>query len=381
METIQIDPQRQRRAKEYARLQRRVSVGSMLVGGLYVIAWLALGWAVTVRTALAARIDSPWLLVAAFAVVFGGISALLDLPMEYYTGFVLPHQYGQSNQTLSGWVGDQVKSLLISLPLGLGLLELIYTLLRAAPETWWLWVALVLIGFSVLMSNLAPVLIMPIFYRVVPLGEERADLVDRLTRLAERAGTRVRGVFQIDMSRRTKSANAAMMGLGNTRRIVLGDTLIGEFSDDEIETVMAHELGHHVHRDLPLGILVEGVLTLVGLALAALVLRLGVSEFHLQSPADPASLPLLALAMGAYGLVTMPLGNAFSRWRERRADQYALRMTGNGAAYASALARLANQNLSDADPEPWVEWLFYSHPALGKRIRMAQEWGNQPSSG
>jgi STE24 endopeptidase len=182
----------------------------------------------------------------------------------------------------------------------------------------------------------------------------------------------VRGVFKFDMSRRTKAANAALMGLGNTRRIVLGDTLLNEFTPDEIETVLAHELGHHVNQDIPVGIILESVLTLGGLYLASLGLKWGAATFGFAGPADIAALPVFALVMGAYSLVTMPLGNAYSRWRERRADAYALRATGNGAAYASALTRLTNQNLADADPEPWVEFLLYSHPALSRRIALAK---------
>jgi STE24 endopeptidase len=193
-------------------------------------------------------------------------------------------------------------------------------------------------------------------------------------RLAEKAGARVRGVYRFDMSRRTKAANAALAGLGNTRRIILGDTLLDEFTDDEIETVLAHELGHHVHKDIPLGILVESIVTLVGMYLASLGLRWGASAFGFNGPADIAALPIFAIVMGAYGLVTMPLGNAYSRWRERHADEYALQATGRGDAYAAALVRLANQNLADADPEPWVEFLLYSHPALGKRIEMARSY-------
>ena len=138
--------------------------------------------------------------------------------------------------------------------------------------------------------------------------------------------------------------------------------------------MLAHELGHHVHKDIPLGMALETVMTLVGLYLANLGLQWGVRFFGFEGVWDIAALPLFMIVMGLYGLITMPLGNAFSRWRERRADAYALEATGKGQAYASALARLANQNLADADPEPWVEWLLYSHPALRKRIAMAEDW-------
>lgn len=369
---VVIDPERQKKAKIYGRLQRRLSIVDMFLSGVYALAWLAFGWAVGLRTALQGLTHSPWLLVPLFAAVFGGIYTLIDLPLSYYSGFVLPHRFGQSTETLRGWIVDQLKSLLISVPLGLGLLELIYLLLRAQPNTWWLWVAIVLLVFNVLLANLAPVLIMPLFYKLVPLGPEHEELRERLMRLAERAGTRVRGVFKIDMSRRTKSANAALTGLGNTRRILLGDTLLNEFTNDEIETVLAHELGHHVHHDIPLGIAIQSALTLVGLYLTGLGLSWGAGLLGMSGPADPASLPLLVVAFGLYGLVIMPIGNAFSRWRERRADEYALHSTGNSLAFASAMTRLANQNLAEIDPEPWVEFLFYSHPALSKRIAMAE---------
>ncbi len=371
MENLQLDLERQKQAKIYARIRRRLSLVSMGISGLYAILWVASGWSIGLRNLLASLTTNPWLAVPLFAAVFGGIINLLTLPLDFYSGFILPHRFGMSTQTLKGWINDQLKGLLVGIPLGLILLELVYALLRWQPDSWWLWVAGMLLVFSVLLSNLAPVIIMPLFNKFIPLGEEYAELAQRLLRLAEKTGTRVRGVYTFDMSRRTRAANAALTGLGNSRRIILGDTLIHEFSPDEIETVMAHELGHQVHKDIPLGIGVETGVTLVGLFLAFLGLRWGVAFFGYQGPADPAAMPLLVLVMGLYGLVTMPLGNGFSRWRERRADEYALQLTHNGPAFASALTRLANQNLAEVDPEPWVEWLFYSHPALGKRIQMA----------
>ena len=373
---VTLDPERQQQARVYARLQRRLEIIDMLFGGVYAAAWLIFGWGSALAASLARVSASPWLRVPLFALVFGAIYFVIDLPLSIYSSYTLPHRFGQSNQTLGGWVSDQLKGMAISLPLGLVLLELIYYLLRVDPQTWWLWVAGVLLVFQVLLANLAPVIIMPLFNKYVPLGEEHADLAARLIRLAERANTKVQGVYQFDMSRRTKSANAALTGLGNTRRIILGDTLITEFSPDEIETVLAHELGHQVHRDIPVGIAIQTGITLVGLFLVSLALNAGVSAFQLAGPADPASLPLLILGLGLYGLITMPLTNAYSRWRERRADQYALEATGNGLAFAAALTRLANQNLAEADPEGWVEFLFYSHPALSKRIAMAEQSAN-----
>jgi STE24 endopeptidase len=374
MEQPVLDPERQKQASEYARISRRLFLLDLAFGGLYVVAWLAFDWSAGLRNFLLGWTANDWLLVIGYAVVFGGIYYLLNLPLSYYEGFILPHRYGISTQTLAGWVSDQVKGALLAGVLGGLLLEIIYYVLRLAPHTWWLWAAGILLLFSVLLANLAPVLLMPIFYKFAPLGDEYADLADRLMRLADRAGARVRGVYKFDMSRRTTAANAALTGLGNTRRIILGDTLLNEFTSDEIETVLAHELGHHVHKDIPMGILLDSLFTLAGLYLANLILQLGVRIFGFQGPADIAALPIFALAIGAFGLITMPLTNGFSRWRERRADEYALQSTGKPQAFASAMTRLANQNLAEADPEPWVEFLLYSHPALGKRIAMARDY-------
>ena len=349
-------------------------VVDLTLGGAYAIAWLIFGWSADLKAWLANFSSNAWLLVALFAIVFGGIYLLANLPLSYYEDYVLPHRYQQSTQQLGGWVSDQLKGLGISALLGGIVLEIIYAVLRAFPDTWWLWAAGILIVFSVLLANLAPVLLMPVFNKFVPLGPEHQDLIDRLMRLFEKAGTRVQGVYKFDLSRRTKSANAALTGLGSTRRIILGDTLLSEFTADEIETVMAHELGHQVNHDIPLMIAAQAALTLAGLWLASLGLRWGVGLFGLGRPDNIAALPVFMLVMGLYGLVTMPLTNGLTRWRERKADQYALTATHNAPAFASAMTRLANQNLAEADPEPWVEFLLYSHPAMNRRIQMAQDY-------
>ncbi len=369
-----LDQEKQDQAREYARIRRRLMLLDLGLAAVYTVLWLALSWSEALRDRLTDLTNNQWLVVAGFMLIFGGLYFVIDLPLGYYSGFILPHRFDLSNQTLKDWVVDQVKGVLVGGVLGLLVIELVYFLLRSSPDLWWLWAGLALLLFNVVLANLAPVLLMPIFYKFVPLDEEHAELAERLLHLAERVGTRVQGVYKFDMSRRTKAANAAVTGLGNTRRILLGDTLINEFSPAEIETVLAHELAHQVHRDIPLGILIESLITLGGLYLAALVLNWSVITLGFNSIADVAAIPLFGLVMGLYGLIIMPLGNAYSRLRERRADEFALKITGNGEAYASALTRLANQNLAEADPEPWVEVLLYSHPALSRRIAMAENY-------
>jgi STE24 endopeptidase len=374
--TERLDPERQQQAREYARIRRRLFVLELVIGVAYILFWILSGLSIWWRDLIHQFTQTTWLSVPLFALGFGLIYGLITGPLDYYSGYVLPHRYNQSTQSFKAWFIDQVKGWLIGGIIGLIILEIIYVLLGVAPRSWWLWAAVVMLVFTVLLSNLAPVLIFPLFYKYKPLADE--ELGNRLTRLAEQAGTKVKGVYVFDMSSKTVAANAALMGLGNTRRIVLADTLIENFTADEIEAVFAHELGHHVHKDLIYGIVVQSLLTLVGFWLADQVLQWGTVIFGYTGLTDPATFPLLMLALGVFGVVTMPLGNVWSRWREVKADKYALKTTGQPEAFISAMTRLANQNLAEAEPPAWIEFLLHSHPAISKRVAMAQRFGVEP---
>ena len=374
---VELNLRRQRIAKEYGRTQRRLGLAETLLSAAYIAGWLATGMAVTLGAQLAGQPN--WLRVAALGAAVGAPLYLVTLPLAFYRGYKLPHKYEQGTQTVRDWWTDQLKGLLISVLLGGFVLELLYWLLAWQPLTWWLWLGAALLLFNVILTNLAPLVIVPLFFKMEPLSADFGHLQQRLLALAAQAKARVRGVYTLNLSSRTKGANAALMGLGNTRRIVLGDTLLREFTADEIETVMAHELGHHVNRDIPSGILMSSLLTLGGLYLAHLALQAGMQRLAYLDPADPITLPLLAAVLGVYQLLTGPLENAYSRWRERRADVYALQATSNGPAYASALTRLANQNLSEVDPPRMVEVLLYSHPALKGRIARAVAFASAPT--
>jgi len=211
-EITNLDPERQRQAKEYARIQRRFTFMDLALGTAFLLAWLLTGWSIQLRDWIRGWTSNPWLAVLVFGAIFGGAFTLLDLPLSYYTGYILPHRFKQSNQDLKGWLVDLGKGLLVSIVLGGLILEVIYYLLRSVQEAWWLWTAGFLLLFNVLLANLAPVLLFPIFYKFTPLAEEDRDLEQRLMGLAKKAGAPVMGVFRFDMSRRTKSANAPGYG-------------------------------------------------------------------------------------------------------------------------------------------------------------------------
>jgi STE24 endopeptidase len=374
MKENQLDAERQKKAIRYARIQRRLMVIELALAAVYIIVWLFAGWSFELKNYLLLISAQRWFQILIFTYIFGGFYILLTLPLSYYEGFLLPRQFELSNQTLKLWISDQLKSFLISALLGSVLIEIFYLFLTYFPFTWWLFMGIFMIIINVILTNLAPVILFPIFYKFSPLEDERHELGERLTRLAGKASTKIQGVYKFDLSRRTKAANAALAGLGNTRRLILGDTLLSEFNDDEIEIVLAHELGHHVHNDIPLGIGIGSILTFGGLYLANLGLKWGIGHLGFSGIDDFAALPLFVLVFGIYSLITMPLGNSYSRWREHKADVYALEITRKPNDFISAMTRLANQNLTEVEPESWVEFFLYSHPSLSKRIKLAQEW-------
>ena len=290
--------------------------------------------------------------------------------IAFYSGFVVERRYGLSNERFAGWLWDQAKSLGLGLMLGAAAASVVYFFIRLSPGGWWLPAGAVFALLIIGLANVAPVVLLPLFYRVKPL--DRDALCRRLLALAERAGARVLGAYEWGLADKTKKANAALAGLGATRRILVSDTMLADYSDDEIEIVLAHELAHHVHGDIWKGIALESALVVGGFFLAARSLNASIAWLGLAGPADPAGLPLLLLAAGAVSLVMLPAAYALSRAFERSADRFALELTRNPDAFVSAMRRLAAQNLAEERPSRLIQWLFYSHPPVAERIAAAQ---------
>ena len=379
---VTLDTARQAQARRYAHQQQWLSLISLGLSALIVGALLFSGLGFWLRDALnpipAWSPIAGWLplrvgayFLAIFAVVF-----LIGLPLSYYSGYILPLRNGVSTQSLRGWIIDEAKGLALSLVFEVIAVEGVYALLAASPQWWWLWAGGAMLCVTALLANLAPVLLLPIFYKLAPLPD--GEVKRRTLALAARANTRVRGIYSMNMSARTTAANAMVTGLGATRRIVIGDTLLDHYTPDEIEVVVAHELGHQVHRDIPKLIIAQSIVMLGGLYVVHLALTAtlrAVAQYH--GLADPATMPLIAAALGLFGLVTLPLTNGFSRWVEHRADVYALESTGMTDAFIGAMTRLANQNLSEAEPSPVIEFLLYNHPSIGRRLAFGEQWARR----
>jgi STE24 endopeptidase len=257
--------------------------------------------------------------------------------------------------------------------------ELLYALMRQTQQNWWIIAWAVFLGLMILLAQVAPIVLFPIFYKFEPLENE--ELKRRLIVLSERAGTRVRGVYKWHLSEKSKKANAALTGLGATRRIILADTLLDNYSDDEIEAVLAHELGHHVHRHILKSIFVQAGITLFGFWLANTVLTFAVERRNMfETMSDFANLPLLILVATVLSFLLMPALNAYSRFNERQADRYCFKSVATVAPFISSMNKLAQQNLAERAPSKWIEVLFHSHPSISKRVAAAETWARAQSA-
>src|SRR5712692_10188865 len=343
-------------ARRYNRIRRRLGIADFILGLVLLVVLLATGWSGSLRDlAYRAAFQNYTLAVFLYVLMLMVVGKLLGLGLDFY-GFRLEHRFQLSNQRLRAWVWDQIKGFLVGVVLAAIVTELLYFIIREVPQHWWLIAWAVFLGLFVLLAQIAPVVLFPIFYKFEPLEDE--ELKSRLVRLSQSAGTRVRGVYKWKLSEKSKKANAALTGLGATRRIILADTLLDHYSDDEIEAVLAHELGHHVHRHIFKSILVQAGITLAGFYLANEVLRYAVERGNMfETMSDFANLTLLVLVATVLSFLLMPALNAYSRFNERQADRYCFQSVASIEPFISSMNKLAEQNLAEKTPSRWVEWL------------------------
>lgn len=360
-------------ARRYNRIHRGIGFVDALLGLLLMLFLLSTGLTRSLRDlAFGITAESYVFAVMVYVLFLAVIGKILSLGLDYYS-FRLEHEYHLSNQRLKAWAWDQLKGFIVGLVVAILLTELLYLVIRIFPQSWWMVAWIFFLALFVLFAQIAPVVLFPIFYRFKPL--ENDALSDRLTALSERAGTRVRGVYEWMLSEKSNKANAALTGLGNTRRIILADTLLANYTDDEVEAVLAHELGHHVHRHIFKSILVQAGVSFLGFWLLKLAVRYSFQqESWFSSQYDFANLPLIVLVTTLLSLVLLPAMNAYSRFNERQADRYAWQNIASITPFLTAMNKLADQNLAERNPPRWVEILFHSHPAISKRIAAAEAW-------
>jgi STE24 endopeptidase len=358
------------RAARYHRLRRRASVASTLAA----VGWLAGLWLTGASSALAARLMGIGRLpgVVSFIMVLAAGGEIVSLPFVFYRAFLLERKYGLSSEPLLTWLRDHVKALGLGLALTTAAGLAVLAAIALAGDRWWIVAAGLFFVAAVLLSRIAPVVLMPLFYRFRPL--ERAALRERLLTLSRAAGVPVLGAFEWGLGEKTTRANAALVGVGGTRRILVSDTLLKDYSDDEIEVILAHELAHHVHHDIWTGLAVETLVVTAALYAAHAAAGAAAVSPAIGGAAALAGLPLMILAAGGVSFLLKPLANAWSRYNERRADRFALALTRRPADFISAMRRLGAQNLAEERPSTPVLWFFHTHPTIDERIAAAKEF-------
>jgi STE24 endopeptidase len=354
------------RAKRYSKSKLTVGLLRLVLGFAFLLAFLLSGASRELNGLLQSLSANYHLQLSSYLLVLLVAYCLLFLGLDFYGDVVLERRYGLSNQTTVGWLVRSAKEWGLSTLLIVGVLNLLYTVIRGLPHWWWLVAAVGWFVVLVLISKITPAVIVPLFYKMVPL--QNAELTDRLLALAGRCGVRVRRVFEIKLSKETNKANAAVIGWGRNRRIVIGDTLLTLCSDDEIEAVFAHELGHvALHHTWKL-LAGSAASFVIGFYVLYLVLSPSAAALGLAGPADIAAVPLLLLWIAIFGFLSKPLQTAYSRRLEKQADLFILDKVEKPETLVSALTKLADRNLSDPNPSRLVEALFYTHPPIAKRI-------------
>jgi len=361
-------------AKKYNNIKLAIGIGEGIASFVLILLFVSLGYSKELESYLSEYFSNQYLLFLVFLFVVGFAGSILSFPISYYTGFYLEHKYNLSNQTFWKWILEGLKGLLVSLVIGGPILLTFYYILNTFSTLWWLPFAIIMFFISVVLAQIFPILIFPIFYKITPIENE--SLKERIKNLAQNAKLKVENVYRFDMSKNTKKANAAFTGMGKTKRIILGDTLLDNYTEDEIETVIAHELGHFKKKHIIKNIIVGTVSSFLTLYLIAILYQNSLSWFGFSSITEIAALPLLALWSMLIGLIQTPLGNILSRKFEYEADEYAIEETKNPSAFTKTLEKLTEQNLGDKEPHPFVEWFFYSHPSIKNRINAIMRFAN-----
>ncbi len=352
-------------AKRYNNIKLGIGITKGVISFFLLIAFVFFGYSEKLEIFLRQFTQNQYLLLLLFVVVTGIVGSIANFPIKYYTEFYLEHKYELSNQTFWKWIWEDIKGLMVGSVIGIPILLLFYWVLVTFGSLWWLVFSIAMFVISVVLAQVVPIIILPIFYKITPIENE--ELKERVIRLASDVKMKVENVFQFDMSKNTKKANAAFTGLGKTKRIILGDTLLESYTEDEIETVLAHEFGHYKHKHIIKNLIIGTISSFITFFFIAKLYELSLPWVGFSEITQISALPILSVWAMLIGLITTPLGNVISRKFEYEADEYAIKATNKTEAFIKTLEKLTDQNLGDREPHPLVEWFFYSHPSITKR--------------
>lgn len=365
----ELDLERQKQAKEYASISRYLICIELALAGIPLLLLVFGGFS----KRLTEFLNLPAVPAAVvYLIILIAVYGIISAPIIYYRGFILSRRYGLSHQNLTSWLIDIVKAGVLALALGAAIIAAGYWFITILPQLWWLlaWGFAVLV--SLVLSMLAPIVIVPLFYNMKPLAD--GELKEGLGRLAKRAGVDVGGFYNIEFSSKSTMANAAMMGTGRTKRIVLSDTLISQYSVPEIEVIMAHEMGHNHHRDIMRLFVFQSAILLATFYASGMIFEALIEPLGFSALSDTSAFPLLILIFSTVSILLSIITTGYGRRVEAEADAYALELTDDPNSFISAIVKLTNQNLAEAEPSRWVELLLYDHPSYRSRVEYAKKY-------
>lgn len=318
------------------------------------------------------RIGNDYLRFIAFILIIGAVFTATGLLIDYYNHYIIEHDFNLSNQTFVKWVLENIKSILLNTILFIPLSLLFYYLLRKTGANWWIYFGSAVFIFSVILAQLAPILILPLFYKFTKIDND--DIYNKINELCTKYNTQFSEIYEFNMSKNTKKANAAFTGLAKTKRIILSDTLIQEFTPDEIQIIFAHELGHNKKRHIIKNLILSAFIIFFSFFICNKLFIYTTEFMNIDYLLELRAIPLLVLYITVFGFLIMPFTNMISRYFEREADSFALESTQNPDAFISSMEKLSKMNLSDKEPNPIFEFIFHSHPSIKKRIIQAEKF-------
>ena len=358
--------------KRYSKIKHRIGLINIFLTPLLLWVFLIAGIPAYFKSVSQLISHNDYVDLIIFYILVGALYYVINLPLEFYSEYILEHKFSLSNQRLKDWFFREGKKNIIAFIISTPLIVALYAFLKLYPADWWLWTALLWFSVSIMLAKFAPVIIVPLFYRYSLIKD--ALLESKLNQLVSRVGFNSSGVYELNISKDTKKANAALLGIGKQKRIVLCDTLISNFNHDEIESVMAHELGHHKMNHMWKLIISGGIFTFITFFSTNIIFLKLRNFFGYTIPYGYESLVLIYFVVSVFNLVLMPAANAFSRRLEKDADKFSLKTTRNTSAFVSAMKKLSEQNLADANPGRFYELMLYDHPPIGRRIAFAESF-------
>jgi len=364
------NPERDR-AKKYSSLKYTFNI----LDTAYLLALLLIFTGFGISRILAHRLlnltANYYIIVPLYLLIISIFYYALSFPLNFYSSYILEHKFCLSKQKIQGWLKDQVKAGTIYYIISVILIASFYYIFKHFKYSWWWVVSIAWIFFSLILARLAPIVIIPLFFKYKKLSHDALRV--RIMNLANKMRVKILDVFEIDLSSKTLKANAAFVGIGNTRRVILGDTLKDKYSEDEIEVILAHEFAHYKLKHLLKLILINSLATILAFYFIFITRDNILSLFGLSSLSDIAALPVLIMYLVVFGIMMQPFQNYISRRLEKNADKMALSVTGLKGAFVSMMEKLSNQNLADRSPRPLIKFFFFDHPPVDERINMAKE--------